>query len=67
MSDLAPIIQTLADNLGQLHTSDGEVLNFVPLQHDSDLAKQLRLRLAEGIILLLNQHGHINHPVAMTV
>lgn len=62
MSDLAPVIELLAENLHQLHTSDGEVLNFVPLQHDSDMAKQLRRNLAEGIVLLLEQHGHIHHP-----
>lgn len=64
MTDLNPIIDTLADNLGQLHTADGHQLNLVPFQIDDaeGLAKQLRHDIAEGIVLVLDQHGYINRP-----
>lgn len=71
MPDLNPAIDLLAANLGQLNTADGEQLNYLPMQADikaygmdqatEDYLRELPKRVAEGIILLLDQHGHINH------
>jgi hypothetical protein len=72
MSDLAPVIDLLSKNLGLLNTSDGEQFHYVPMLADikvygldgDDADFNLNQKLAEGIALLLDQHGMLAKPDA---
>jgi hypothetical protein len=64
MTDLEPVINLLAANLGRLTTADGEYFDYVPFLDDSDTARDIKKKLAEGLALLLDNHGHLAQPHA---
>jgi hypothetical protein len=66
MTDLGPTIDLLAANLGRLTTADGEYFDYVPFLDDSDTARDIKRKLAEGLALLLDNHGHLRQPATET-
>lgn len=69
MSDLEPVINLLAANLGNLNNKDGDFFHYVPFLADiktygdeaTEAVGNLHRDIAEGIALLLDNHGHLNH------
>lgn len=70
MTDLTPVIDLLAANLGRLVTSDGEYYDYIPMLADLKVygaeaggpEKDIKRDIAEGIALLLDNHGMLRQP-----
>lgn len=59
-------VELLYENIGRLGHPEHGVIDLIPFQSDTETARHARRMVAEAIVYLLEQHGHIQQPVTTT-